>query len=144
MADAFGRIKIDSGIKKIVVNDDGDYIALNVADTAFYSRFAAMVDWMEIEMAHAKEIGDKLESAKDIHEKTAAILEMTKIYEECGRQVDAFFGPDTCAKVFGGVTAPDALLLGEFFEQITPIVEEAVRERGEAINSKYNRNRKGA
>ena len=40
-------IRVDTGVKKIEVNDQGDTISLNFADQSFPARYFAMVDEFE-------------------------------------------------------------------------------------------------
>ena len=37
-------IRVQSAVKKIEVNDNGEYISLNLGDSSFPERFFAMVD----------------------------------------------------------------------------------------------------
>lgn len=37
------KLRVDSGIKNIEVNDNGDYISIPISDTAFYERFGALI-----------------------------------------------------------------------------------------------------
>ena len=32
-------LRVDSGVKRIEVNDNGDYIAVNISDNSFFKRF---------------------------------------------------------------------------------------------------------
>jgi len=144
MSESFGRISIDSGLRKIEVNDEGDYITINLADATFFRRFGELVKWIENQGDMVEALEKEMSSEKEptTDQKIAAMGKVADICEECGRQIDLFFGPDTCRKVFSGLTAPDALLIAEFFEQITPIMQKAAQERGEKISLKYNRNRR--
>ena len=47
----FGDIKADSGVKKIKVNDAGEYIELSLTDVTLFERFTGLLDWFEIKQA---------------------------------------------------------------------------------------------
>ena len=42
----FGDIKADSGVKKIKVNDAGEYIELSLTDVTLFERFTGLLDWL--------------------------------------------------------------------------------------------------
>lgn len=39
-------LRVDSGVKRIEVNDNGDYIAVNISDNSFFKRFDDFVAWL--------------------------------------------------------------------------------------------------
>lgn len=69
------------------------------------------------------------------------IKEETDLYRRCCEKIDYVFGADTCRKVFGNVV-PDEVLIWEFFEQISTVLEKMSAERGEKISSFYDRRKK--
>ena len=149
------KLRVDSGIKNIEVNDQGEYISIPISDTTFYERFGNILKYFEdketdIEQ-QAKELAEKYPEMKesDIDSLNAdMIIDITKMYTDlckdvCG-QLDELFGEGTCRKVFSGVKSPGIELVGDFFEQITPLLQKYADERNAKFNMKYSRKRKGA
>lgn len=137
-------IRVATGAKRIEVNDDGDYITLDFSDNSFPDRFFAMVDRVQERANEAVPEAEKIEAQ---HEKgsegymraTAALWR--KVHEDIMTEVDDFFGPGTCRKVFGNIV-PGVELYNDFFNQLKPYVENAVRERAQRM-SKYSAARTG-
>ena len=76
------------------------------------------------------------------------IVDTMQLYSELCRytcaELDRLFGEGCCKKVFVGIKNPGIELIGDFFEQITPLLNQYAQERNKKINLMYNRNRKGA
>lgn len=153
MAETYSNIRVDNGVRRIGVNDDGEYIELSVNDVQLTERFAGLLQWFDKKSAEIDEEGSKL--AKKYGEdatiegengiNTDMVVDVaalrTAVYKECCERIDGVFGKDTCRKVFGNVL-PDDVLLMEFFEQISPVLEKLAAERGEKIKLKYQRGKK--
>lgn len=147
----YGNIRVDNGVRRIGVNDDGEYIELSVNDVQLTDRFAGLLQWFDKKSTEIEEIGKKLaekygaETTEDEEINTDMIAEVaalrTQIYKECCVRIDGVFGADACRKVFGHIL-PDETLLMEFFDQIAPVLEKLAAERGEKIKLKYQRGRK--
>ncbi len=154
-------LRVSNGIKRIEVNDNGEYIEIPISDTSFFERYAEILKYfdkkqVEIEK-RSKEIGEKY-SAKEKEEipDEDAIDEMNidmvadtvKLYSELCKdtcvQLDKLFGDGCCRKVFVGIETPGIELIGDFFEQITPFLQKYAQERNDKISLKYNNRRKGA
>ena len=75
----------------------------------------------------------------------AAVLLLIALYSTAGddmaAEVDKLFGEGTCKKVFGDI-APGFDLFLDFFEQLTPYLQEFSRERTQCM-SKYSADRIG-
>ena len=137
-------IRVSTGAKRIEVNDDGDYITLNFSDNSFADRFFEMIDRVQ-EKANAsaekaKEIDATTEENSEARARSAAKLFRTT-HEEIAAEVDNFFGPGTCRKVFGDIV-PGIELYDDFFQQLMPYFEEYGRERAQKL-SKYRADRTG-
>lgn len=143
-------LRVDSGIKNIEVNDNGDYISIPISDISFYERFGALIKCFESKQAEiqqsTKELSEKHKDKPD--DDTGMIVDSIELYSGLCRdvcaEIDKLFGDGCCCKVFVGIETPGIELIGDFFEQITPLLNQYARERNEKINLKYNRNRKGA
>lgn len=130
-----GKIRINSGVKKIEVNDDGEFILLPVSDDGFVLNFYRL-------MEDIQKSGESI--SKDIAEITA-VDQVEKIVaeeEEIKRKVDSLFGESTCKKVFGDIL-PSMDLFVEFFGSLVPFLEEYKNERLEKMG-KYNAERTGS
>lgn len=144
------KLRVDNGIKNIEVNDNGDYISIPISDAAFYERFGVLMKNFEKKQA---EINKEAEALSEKHKEkpdndTDAIIDSIQLYSELCRytctELDNLFGEGCCQKVFVGVQNPSVELIGDFFEQITPLLNQYAQERNQKINLMYSRNRKGA
>lgn len=144
------RLRVDSGIKNIDVNDQGEYISIPISDTSFYERFGEILKYFDNKQAdierQAKELAGKHEGKPN--DDTDMIIDSVKMYSDLCKdvctQLDKLFGEGCCRKVFVGVESPGVELIGDFFEQITPLLKQYADERNQKFNTKYNRSRKGA
>ncbi|MCM1327258.1 MAG: hypothetical protein NC094_12155 [Bacteroidales bacterium] len=143
-------LRVDSGIKKIEVNDNGEYIEIPISDTAFYEKFGALLKHFEQKQAEIEKQAAELEEKhKDKPDNdTDMIIDTVTLYsglcKDICAELDRLFGAGCCKKVFVGIDTPSTELIGDFFEQITPLLQKYAQERNEKINLKYNRNRKGS
>lgn len=131
------KIRITRGIKKIEVNDDGEFIFLPVSDDGFVVRFYKLMDQIseqakELEEQEASDITGRL----DLVEKVVGMEQKTK------RDVEDLFGEGTCRKVFGEIL-PSMDLFVEFFGSILPFFEEYKKERMRKMG-KYGADRTGS
>lgn len=137
-------IRVNNGAKKIEVNDNGDYITLDFGDNSFPDRFFALIDNVEKRSAdaipEAQKIAEENEEGSEAFMRATAAL-WRKVHEEIMEEVDAFFGPGTCKKVFGDIV-PGVELYDDFFQQLMPYFEEFSRERAAKLE-KYSPARTG-
>lgn len=64
-------------------------------------------------------------------EKLSAVASLNlKVCTEMKERIDALFGDDVCKKVFGNIV-PGMAAFSDFFDQLTPFMEEYGRERSE-------------
>lgn len=147
MSEIYGKIKVDSGIRRIGVNDAGDYIELSVTDVTLLERFSNLVEWFSSKQEELSHFDSdfKARHACDTDDTEAvieAIHKRTEVFRETCKQIDEVFGAGCCRKVFGDII-PDELPLMDFFDQMTPVMQRMAMERGEKLRTKYSRNRKG-
>lgn len=144
------KLRVDSGIKNIEVNDNGDYISIPISDAAFYERFGALMKNFEQKQTEIKQKASALsEKHKDKpSDDVDTIVDSIQLYSELCRytcaELDKLFGEGCCQKVFAGIQNPSVELIGDFFDQITPLLNQYAKERNQKIDLMYNRNRKGA
>lgn len=143
-------LRVNSGIKMVEVNDAGEYISIPINDAAFYERFGDLIKNFECKQAEIKrKARDLSEKHKDKPDNDAdAIIDGIQLYAELCRhtceEIDKLFGEGCCRKVFAGIETPGIELICDFFEQITPLLNQYAQERNQKISLMYNRNRKGA
>lgn len=126
-------IRINSGTKKIEVNDEGDYILLPLGDDGFTRDFYKLLNGFQ----------KRAEAVKlDNEDITGSMDQIAKLNGEMAEKVDVLFGAGTCKKVFGDIT-PGVDLFMDFFYQLLPFFEENAKKRAEKMN-KYNAGRNGS
>ena len=126
------KIRVQSGIR-VEVNDEGEFIIINIDDQNFISRFYGIIEKLE-------DVKKKVNShkSKDTRENLEFYIEQIK---EIMVSIDELFGEESCRKIFGDIV-PSPVLIADFFEQITPVVEQYAKKRRAAISQKYGRGRK--
>ena len=145
MGEFFRELQVDNGLRKIKVNDEGEYIEVSVNDSTFFDRFADLLVWVGDKEKELKQYGDthKADTLEDMEVVREVMRKRTQTYQECCQRLDVLFGEGCCRKVFGDII-PDDLLIMDFLEQLTPVIEELGKERNKNLSLKYNRSRKGA
>ena len=114
-------IRVNTGVKRIDVNDNGDYITINLNDNTFLDRFFLLYENL-VKMADessAKEsavrekykdyVGNKNGGSGDVERlPDGMIRDVLSLYKDAGKtmmgEVDGLFGEGTCKKVFGDIT----------------------------------------
>lgn len=124
------RLQFDNGIRRIQVNDNGEYIELPMADASFPNRFYDFADKM------IKRYQNAAEGKIDLMESTEQLLKLEELSRESMKDIDTLLGEGTCGKVFGNMV-PDGYAIISFFEQLTPYVKKFGNERTQSIQSKY-------
>lgn len=154
---SIGKINIEDGIRTIEVNDKGDYISLSINDSTLLDKVLTMMDFLknasheiDVYAAELEEREDYLirrgDNENDMEMNIELLHEIAKKRVElCTKtcdQIDTLFGEGSCRKIFGDII-PNEDAITSFTEQLVPCIEKFMNERGERINSKYNRKRKG-
>lgn len=126
-------IRIDSGTKRIEVNDDGDVILLPLGDDSFIRDFYKLADSFR----------QRAETVKvDENDILASMDQVACLNTTMKEEVDKLFGEGTCKKVFGDITPSTDLYL-DFIYQLLPFFEEHTKKRLDRMN-KYNAGRTGS
>lgn len=145
-------LRIDNGLKKIEVNDAGEYIEFSVLDNDFFRGFSELMQWFDGQntkdnINNMNEQAGKVvsENGDEInHEALSNIIDIRdKVSKEACEKIDNIFGVGASKKIFGGIV-PDMFSIAEFFEKIAPFIEKYAKERNQSINKKYSKSRKGA
>lgn len=138
-------IRVSHDIKKIQVNDNGDYIEINFSDQSFASRFFEMENQLNSAYDEVQNKCKEIESRSQGQDQYDFIKELTiittELHESHKKKIDELFGEDTCRKVFGDIL-PDELMYIQFFELLAPIFSKFAAQKEQKIN-KYSAERMG-
>ena len=160
-----GEIKSSRYIKKIKVNDNDDYIEINLNDSELLENYTNMVQEIsnysktevlnEEKEANSDDIeeanSDDIEEANsdDIEETINSIKKSLSIHKKIAETVDKYIGEGTCVKVFG-VKYPTADSVFEFLVEYQDLIEKFTGEKLKSIESvktnylnKLNNRRRG-
>lgn len=144
-----GEIKSSSSIKKIKVNDNDEYIEINLNDSELLENYTNMVQ--EISNYSKPEIlNEETEvHSDDIEETINSIKKSLSIHKKIAETVDKYIGEGTCVKVFG-VKYPTADSVFEFLVKYQELLEKFTGEKLKSIESvktnylnKLNNRRRG-
>lgn len=123
------RIRIDTGTKRILINDGPEFIEFNPSDAAFAQQFYEMLQHFsekqkELEL-RAEELDkntekDEMGIAKNAPEGIQLIMDVCLFMRS---EIDALFGPDTSKKVFGAIN--NLNMFEQFFTGILPFIQGA-------------------
>lgn len=136
------KIRLSNYTKKIEVNDNGDYITINVADMSIPKKIKELA--VEAQ-GYSEKIDTLMLEFKDSNSADAQLKVQDFIYEmsvAVNKKIDDIFGADTCKKVFGDIVAPIDLCY-EFLEAITPLFAEYAKDRAKKM-TKYSPDREGS
>ena len=129
------KIRIQRNIKRIEVNDDGEYITLDFNDQSLPYRF---VQTMKDIYAKHQEFEKKISDGDNLYNVIELEHEINLYFKE---KIDLLFGKDTCRKVYGNIL-PSIEMHIDLLNQLTPYFEEYAKARQEKM-SKYNAGRTG-
>lgn len=121
----------------IEVNDDGEYIKVNLADQEFPRRFYGLFENVRKHYEEMKE-DSKVKDLKPDEVMDAEIAMSKSVMAD----IDNMFGEGACRKIFGDIV-PDVYAITEFFEALIPILKKYGEQRNNEIRGKYSANRRG-
>ena len=136
------KIRITRNIKRIEVNDQGEYIVLDFDDLDLPYRYYNMLRRLEQDRIRFNaELTEKLKGKTD-EEATTELIEAERRLNVYFRDaVDEVFGEGTCRKVYGDIL-PSMDMHLQFFDELRPFFEEEAKRRREKMN-RYNARRTG-
>lgn len=137
-----GEIKSSRYIKKIKVNDNDDYIEINLNDSELLENYTNMVQEIsnysktEVLNEEKEANSDDIEEANsdDIEETINSIKKSLSIHKKIAETVDKYIGDGTCIKVFG-VKYPTADSVFEFLINYQDLLEKFTGEKLKSIES---------
>ena len=141
MNEQITSLRVERQAKKIQVNDQGEYIVLNLDDQQFLPELLGLMNDFkgiaEKNENRAREI-DEMPDGTDKEymakaEKSAAFN--LEVCEELKQRVDQTFHDDVCRKVFGDIV-PSIAAFAEFFDQLGELIKKFTEERRVAQNER--------
>lgn len=137
-------LNVKQNIKRIKVNDAGEYISLNFDDQTLIPRLYGLIDYFgTVAQEHQRE-ADALanmpeENQGERNEKIAAFAALQlESCEKLKAKVDEAFRDNVCQKVFGDIV-PSVAAFADFFLQLGALVsgfeKDIVEQRFEAIRT---------
>ena len=144
-----GEIKSSSYIKKIKVNDNDEYIEINLNDSELLENYTNMVQ--EISNYSKTEVSNENTevNSDNIEETINSIKKSLSIHKKIAETVDKYIGEGTCVKAFG-VKYPTADSVFEFLVKYQELLEKFTGEKLKSIESvktnylnKLNNRRRG-
>lgn len=128
-----GEIKTSSYIKKIKVNDNGEYIEINLNDSELIENYTNMVEEISKCVEEKSESNDNTE-IKDVQKAIDSIKQTLSIHKKIAMTLDKYMGEGTCKKVFG-VNYPTADSVFEFIVIYQDYIEKFTGEKMKSIES---------
>jgi hypothetical protein len=131
MASLLPSIKIDSGIKRIAINDDPDnVIEFNPTDVIFAEKFYALMRDFEAKQDEFDRRSKELDAHKDELDANGLPVNFAQgvafLRETCGfmrEKIDYLFGDGASQKAFGDTLSLD--MIAQFFQGMTPFIQTA-------------------
>lgn len=129
-----GEIKSSSYIKKIKVNDNDEYIEINLNDSELLENYTNMVQEIS-NYSKTEVLNEEAEVNSDsIEETISSIKKSLSIHKKIAETVDKYIGEGTCVKVFG-VKYPTADSVFEFLVEYQDLIEKFTGEKLKSIES---------
>ena len=136
------KIRIARNVKRIEVNDEGEFIELNFDDLNLPYKYYAMLKRFEKDRVKFTEELTESVKGKNSEESAAEFVEAERRLNIYFRDaVDEVFGEGTCRKVYGDIL-PSVDMHMQFFDAIRPYFEEEAERRRQKMN-KYSAKRSG-
>lgn len=127
-------IRIDTGIKRIQINDGPDYIEFNPTDVLFAERFYAAYQEFNVKQSEFQQRSEELDAHKDELDENGLPVNVSQglafLHETCEfmrSKIDYLFGAGTSQKVFGDALNLD--VIGQFLDAMTPYIQVARSEK---------------
>lgn len=142
------KISVSTGLKRIQVNDNGDFITFDARDQGFADRFGELLkSFNQKKDEYDKKVKEIKSMPSETKEQQAAIVLAALEFNSdlcawMAEQVNAVFHDDVKAKVFGDIT-PTGEAWAEFLYQLVPIVYKAKIEQSEKVRQYTDKYKKG-
>lgn len=138
------KLNISRNIKKLLIGDGPEYIAIDLDDQALLPSLTQMTKELQASIpgyeAQAKEI-DALPAAT-VDEQIAKLTAMNKLNTEVSgilvEKLNAAFRENVCQKVYGNIQ-PDIYALSELLVQLCEETRAAMEEKNKAQSEKLRK-----
>lgn len=134
-------LNVSKNVKRIKVNEAGEYIVMNLDDQTFIPRLIDLMKGFETAadeyMKKSAEIDSLPEETQQERMAKVAVSAAFNL-EVCSmlkQKVDAAFQDEVCRKVFGDIT-PSVSAFAEFFEQLGALLKQFSAEKAEESQRK--------
>ena len=136
------KIRLIRNIKRIEVNDDGEYIELDFDDLNLPYRYYGMLKQLQRDRVEfAQTLEESLKGKSENESRDILIEKERELNVYFCNKIDEVFGKDTCRKVYGYIL-PSLEMHLAFFDAIKPYFEEEAKRRQQKM-SRYNARRIG-
>jgi hypothetical protein len=136
-------IKIDSGVKRILVNDDPTrVIQFNPTDITFAERFYNLIGEFERKQNEYQKRAEEIEKQTEVDANGvpqnigARITLLREVCEYVRGKIDHLFGEGSSEAAFGDVLSLE--MFTQFFDGITPFVQSARNNKLAQYNKKLS------
>lgn len=129
---AADTIRIDAGVKRILINDGPNFLEFNPTDVIFVEKFYRVMGEFEKRLAEYEKQGSQLDAAEigedgvptNVKERIDFMHDICKF---AFGQIDYLFGTGTSDHLFNGMESLD--MIEQFFRGLTPIVQQARQQK---------------
>lgn len=126
MSNFDGEIKIKSWIKKIKINDNGDFLCINLADSDLIK---TLIEFAEQSDKKFKQLKEELKNKTELER----IKMSFEFNTEIAHRTDEILGKGTCLKVFN-VSVPFVMDITVFLNQLVDILLPYMEERNQYMD----------
>lgn len=117
-------LRIDTGIKRLLINDGPEVLEFNPTDLLFAERFYAMYGRFGEKEKEFERRATKLNAANKDNPENTFGEELSFLKETCEYllgEIDGLFGAGTSKKLFGETYSLEAI--GAFFQGVVPYIQ---------------------
>lgn len=121
-------IKIDTGVKRVQINDGPEYLEFNPEDILFAEKFYQLITDFQVKQVEYQKRATAIDANKELVNGIPAnvpegLAMMREVCEFMRERIDLLFGKGTSQKVFGDTLS--IAMYGSFFTQIAPFIQNA-------------------
>lgn len=122
-------LRIDTGVRRIQINDGPEYIEFNPEDVTFAEKFYQLIKDFEIKKVDYQARSNAIDANQEVDANGLPVTldtSLALLRESCEffrDRIDNLFGAGTSQKVFGNALALS--MFGQFFSGITPFIQSA-------------------
>lgn len=136
-------LRIDTGGKKVLINDGPEFIEFNPSDVAFVEKFYSVIAEFKAKGEEFKIKAALIDGQDEVDEDglpknmLARIAFTRELCEYSYNQIDFLFGAGTSKTIFGG--ALNLELVEQFFSGLIPFIQENRNEKLEKYKAQQSK-----